>query len=263
MKNVIEFLNNNSDYNFQQQIDISIRTCVSDPQNSILKSYKILEHIIDEVYFCFSKLKKSDDMFKLINDLSLDIDDDIRSDMHSIRIIRNKASHYKETSYIGTIGSEVDFSEAIYVLKKIYDLLGWFVNLDHDPIIMFPPFQDMLDEILDKSIEKKIISKENNETINNSLKIGDFIQTRIFDFLEKEITSDNEISELSSHEYSFNIFGLKHPFISKERNGKTKSRYYSKPIKILGKRYYVCNAWNDNNKQLLFKWCESKNIKLI
>ena len=51
MESVIKFLNENTDYNFHSQLDISIKTCVSDPQNSVFKSYRVLEQLIEELYF--------------------------------------------------------------------------------------------------------------------------------------------------------------------------------------------------------------------
>lgn len=259
MESVIKFLNENTDYNFHSQLDISIKTCVSDPQNSVFKSYRVLEQLIEELYFGYGLNKSTEDIFTLINGLSKEVSEYVINDMHNIRKIRNKAAHTMDNCYVGTAGSEIDFSEAIYVLKKIYDLLAWFVNLDQNPKLLFLPFQELLDDILDKSIEKKVIKNNDSNQITIDMKIGDFIQTKVMDMLERQEFSDDFIEQLTLNEYSFSTFSLKHPFLSNSRAGKIKTRYYSKPVKIKGKRYYINNAWNDNNKPMLLLWYE-KNL---
>ena len=259
---VFEHYKNNESYEFTKFIDTSLKTCVSDPQNSIIKSYRVLEGLVEELYFGFHLEKKSDDMYRLISDLGKDIEDDVKNDMHTIRLIRNKASHSKESSYVNLVGSEVDFSEAIYVLKKLYDILGWFINIDRNPKLVFLPFQELIDEILDKSIERKHISIENKTNLDVvEQRIGIFVQTKVIDLLERQDFSDQEIGQYTQHEYSFNTFGLTVPFLSTTRNGKMKSRYYSKPAKIKGKRYYISNSWNENNKPLLQKWLKEKHVQ--
>jgi len=219
-----------------------------------------MEDLVDELFKAYEKSKTSTDMFKLINHMKEFIDDDVVNDLHNIRIIRNKAAHKKETSYAGTSGESVDTAEAIIALKKLYDILGWFINLYQEPILQFMPFQEVIVDILDKSLERPQLPTDTNaqQSAELDISIGQFIQSTVIDLLERNHFSDEEIDLYTMNEYSMKTFGLVLPFLSTVRSGRIKGRYYSKPAKINGKRYYICNGWNDNNKPKLFEWLKKK-----
>ncbi len=263
MENVFDHLKETAKYKFNEHIDLSIKSCVSDPHNSILKTYAVLEDVVDELYKAFEVKKSSNDMYKEIIELKQYIDDDVINDMHQIRIIRNKAAHKKETSYDGTMGGSVDVAEAIITLKKLYDILGWLINLYNEPIVSFAPFQEVITDILDKSIERVPTQEINikEQEIPQNISFGKFVQSTIIDLLEQHPYSEEEINSYTLNEYSLRVFGLISPFLSNVRSGRVKGRYYSKPARINGKRYYICNGWNDKNKSKLFSWLKSKQVE--
>lgn len=251
MKSVFDHLKDIESDLFFNKIDVAVATCFTDPQNSIMKSFRVLEDLISELFRLYSLNKYTDDMYRCINQLEKDVNELIIRDLHSIRIIRNKAAHTNNPCYPNTSGDEVDSSESFYVLRKLYDLLGWYLNLGKLDKIGFLPFREISDSIIkSKSSNKRdlVIEKDNDET-----KIGTIAQTRLKDVLERMVNED-DIEKLTSYEYSKETFNISIPLISSTRSGKSKARYYSNPVKIGSKRYYVCNSWNDGNKELLISW---------
>jgi len=256
MKSVFDHLKEIDSELYFNKIDVAIATCFTDPQNSIIKSFRVLEDLINELFRLFSLNKYSEDIYKCINQLEKDVNDTIVRDLHSIRIIRNKAAHTNNSSYPLTKGDDVDSAESFYVLKKLYDLLGWYINLGRTEKIEFKTFQDISKDLI-------LLSKSNNYQIkeiqneSDDIKIGTIAQTRLKDVLERMV-EESEIEILTSYEYSKENFNISVPLISSTRSGKSKGRYYSNPVKIGSKRYYVCNAWNDGNKKMLINWIDKK-----
>lgn len=256
MKSVFEYFREIESDLYFNKIDVAISTCFTDPQNSIIKSFRVLEDLINELFRLFSLSKYSDDMYKCIIQLEKDVNESIIRDLHSIRVIRNKAAHTNNPSYPLTKGDDVDSAESFYVLKKLYDLLGWYINLGRTDKIDFKSFQEISKDLVDscKSNKPQIKVAQNDA---DEIKIGTIAQTRLKDVLERMV-DESDIEKLTSYEYSKEIFNISVPLISSTRSGKSKSRYYSNPVKIGSKRYYVCNAWNDGNKNMLIDWIDKK-----
>lgn len=258
MKSVFEYLKEtDSDFYFNK-IDVAIKSCYIDPQNSIIKSFRVLEDLVNELLLLFSINKYSDDIYKCINQLEKDVNESVLRDLHSIRIIRNKAAHTNVLNYPLTGGDNVDSAESYYVIKKLYDLLGWYINLGKLEKIKFYTFQEISNSLF-TSKEDKLEFNEKNPNGRIEIKIGLIAQTKLKDILERLIDID-EIEKLTSYEFSKEVFNISVPLISSTRSGKTKSRYYSNPVKINSKRYYVCNSWNEGNKNLLLDWINKKQI---
>jgi hypothetical protein len=257
MKSVFEYLKEIDSDLYFNKIDVAVSTCFSDPQNSIIKSFRVLEDLINELFKLFSLNKYSDDIFKCINQLERDVNEAIIKDLHAIRIIRNKAAHTNNPYYPLTSGDNVDSAESYFVLKKLYDLLGWYINLGKIDKIEFKPFQLLSKEIISFGTVRITTNVINVESESDEIKIGTIAQTKLKDILERMI-DENDIEKLTSYEYSKEAFNISVPLISSTRSGKSKSRYYTNPVKIGSKRYYVCNGWNDGNKNLLLNWINKK-----
>lgn len=261
MQNVFDYIKENESDLYINKIDVAFQTCISDPQNSIVKSFRVLEDIIERLFKLFAISRYTDEMYKCINQLERDIPEVIIRDLHTIRILRNKAAHSGVLTYEFTDGDNVDSAEAFYVIKKLYDVLGWYINLGKLSKIEFDSFDTISQTLL---VESKSISLGRSKSVTKSdedeIKAGVIAQTRLKDILER-LVSEEDIERLTSYEYSKNTFNISVPLLSTTRSGKSKARYYSNPVKIGSKRYYVCNGWNDNNKELLLNWMKDWDVK--
>lgn len=262
MLNVFDYIKEKESDLYFNKIDVAFQTCFTDPQNSIVKSFRVLEDLIDKLFKLFALNRYTDEMYKCIIQLERDVPDGIIKDLHAIRILRNKAAHSGVLTYEFTNGDNVDAAEAFYVIKKLYDILGWYINLGKLSKIDFEPFTSIA------QISLKEINKESSDSSSSfvttqseeaEMKVGVIAQTRLKDILER-LMSEEDIERLSSYEYSRNTFNISVPLLSTTRSGKSKARYYSNPVKIGSKRFYVCNGWNEKNKELLLNWIKEWDL---
>ena len=73
-----------------------------------------------------------------------------------------------------------------------------------------------------------------------------------------EINNKELIDDFSDYlkidkNYSKKIFNVGYPVLVENRDP---ARYYSDPVSVDGKNYYICNDWYDHNKQALIDWIE-------
>lgn len=108
---------------------------------------------------------------------------------------------------------------------------------------------------------KNNLTKENNNVWNDEykgLKIGVIARTKLKLVLESGKLPDQEIMNLCDAAYSKEVFGLQYPLLVKDGINYEKVRYYSKPVRIKGKYYYMCSQWFEvpanNDRPLLLKW---------
>jgi len=91
-------------------------------------------------------------------------------------------------------------------------------------------------------------------------KVGKIAQTYLRDALESGKVSKAEIAKLFDPVYSKQTFGINFPLLSKDRyydilkDSKRQYRYYSSPISISGKKYYLCSQWFEKSKAKLLTW---------
>ena len=92
------------------------------------------------------------------------------------------------------------------------------------------------------------------------LKIGKLVQTVLKNILESGVVSDEEIEAMQTAEYSKRNFDIQFPLLVPYGADFTKIRYYSNPITIRGKRYYMCSQWYEtsanNDRPYLLNWIE-------
>ena len=98
-------------------------------------------------------------------------------------------------------------------------------------------------------------SKPNNPKDDfTSLKVGKIAQVHLMPLLESKQWNDKDLETFLSKETK-NIFDLNIPLLSVSRyvytkEGKKYTRYYKKPIKVNGTKYFMCSQWNINNELL-------------
>ncbi|PLR71044.1 hypothetical protein [Bacillus sp. UMB0728] len=95
-------------------------------------------------------------------------------------------------------------------------------------------------------------------------KIGVIAKTDLKNLLESGSVPLSVIENLMDKRYSKNTFDLNFPLLREVTDmGKIdelkmdhtgRSRYYAKPISILGKKYLLCSQWYDSSKTRLVQW---------
>ena len=105
----------------------------------------------------------------------------------------------------------------------------------------------------------KHLSQNEQETNEDSIKIGRYVQQQFIPYLEKicsvETQSQRIIQELTEWELLKNC-----PVVKQidEINDEENRRYYVTPVRLSKKDYRVCNHWFAHNKESLENWMKSK-----
>ena len=80
------------------------------------------------------------------------------------------------------------------------------------------------------------------------------------ELLEDGMVSEEEIKLMQTKEYSKETFDIQYPLLmlSEGTNGMHPARYYSAPITVHGKKYFLCSEWfevpQNNDRPYLLKW---------
>ena len=86
------------------------------------------------------------------------------------------------------------------------------------------------------------------------MKPGYIARTALRNVLASGNLSQQDIANLQDKNFCANIFGVGYPLLALNRDP---ARYYSDPVSIGGKDYYICNDWYDRNKQALIDWIQN------
>lgn len=159
-----------------------------------------------------------------------------------------------------------------YVFKKVFDDNSEINVVSDTPSII-------------KNIPKYMLSKNNSDSIemkdaeikinNNGNKtqaqdkpqeetIGNYVRTKVVKMLGEYSLTEDEINKLLDKDYSNKTFGLKYPFLCKDKESTIisgGSRYYANPVKINGKDYYITNDWYKDKFEKLKNWVETIESK--
>ncbi|MDR0222990.1 MAG: hypothetical protein LBI38_05605 [Oscillospiraceae bacterium] len=96
----------------------------------------------------------------------------------------------------------------------------------------------------------------------SELKIGKIAQTLLCEILESGKVGDDELAQMCTKDYSKETFGLDFPLLILVNEERNSVRYYSKPLNIKGKKYYMCSQWFEvhanNDRPFLLKWLDGK-----
>lgn len=91
--------------------------------------------------------------------------------------------------------------------------------------------------------------------VDKGKKIGKLVQTSMRAVLESGRCPESEVVLLTRNDYSKQQFGIQFPVLSEDREiMHGVPRYYSKPLTIRGKKYYLCSQWYERNLRQLENW---------
>ncbi len=93
------------------------------------------------------------------------------------------------------------------------------------------------------------------------MKIGQIARMVLGRMLCDGCATDEEIVAIQTFEYSKEHFDLQYPLLKEAEGVERPARYYSNPILIKGKYYYMCSEWFEkkganNDRPYLLKWIE-------
>lgn len=92
------------------------------------------------------------------------------------------------------------------------------------------------------------------------MKIGVVVRTVLRKMLEDGMASPAEVAQMQTKQYSKETFDIQYPLLVpvSGSNGKSPARYYSSPISVHGKQYFLCSEWFEvpanNDRPYLLKW---------
>lgn len=91
------------------------------------------------------------------------------------------------------------------------------------------------------------------------MKVGEIARKILIPILQSDSISDNVLEMLQTNEYSKKMFDLQYPLLlDGNKTNSSPARYYSTPIFIKGKKYYVCSEWfesiSNNDRPYLIEW---------
>jgi hypothetical protein len=96
----------------------------------------------------------------------------------------------------------------------------------------------------------------------NEMKIGVIVRTVLRNLLEDGMVSEEEVRLMQTKKYSKETFDIQYPLLmpSEGTNGRHPARYYSSPITVHGKKYFLCSEWFEvpanNDRPYLLKWLD-------
>lgn len=94
----------------------------------------------------------------------------------------------------------------------------------------------------------------------SEMKIGVIVRTVLKNLLEHGTVSEEEVQLMQTKEYSKETFDIQYPLLLpvQDTNGGRPARYYSSPISVRGKKYFLCSEWfevsTNNDRPYLLKW---------
>lgn len=98
----------------------------------------------------------------------------------------------------------------------------------------------------------------------SEFKVGKIAQTLLRKALENGTANDEEIQRMQTKPYSKNTFGIDFPLLVAENSEYDSVRYYSKPLNISGKRFYLCSQWFEvsanNDRPFLLAWLAKHGV---
>lgn len=146
MENVFNYLKSNDSFaDISKYIEEAQKYRITDPQASIIKISNVLEIVVNRLVEQENSVKFSgSDLNTKINSLKSIILDRVISDMHSIRSIRNTSAAH--VSYSTTV-IQADKIDSLFCLKKIYDILAWYLNYNASKKTVFSTFDDYFEYI--------------------------------------------------------------------------------------------------------------------
>lgn len=170
---------------------------------------------------------------------------------YNFRLICNDDFEEKVLNPVLIASSDVADTTELFV--RSYQMLQLFSSKEPKPKLT-----------KSKSVETNISSNPvTSTTAINELKVGKIAQIILKGILESGKVTENEILLMQEEEYSRKTFGLSHPLLVLDGVSFDARRYYSTPLTINKKTYYLCNDWYEtkvnDDRTLLLKWISQYN----
>lgn len=105
-----------------------------------------------------------------------------------------------------------------------------------------------------------VIESTSNIDSLSEMKIGVIVRTVVKNLLEQGVVSEEEVQLMQMKQYSKETFDIQYPLLMpvQSTNGRHPARYYSSPITVYGKKYFLCSEWYEvpanNDRPYLLKW---------
>lgn len=177
---------------------------------------------------------------------------------YEIELIANEDFNFKILQPVVNRISNISDTNELFV--RSVQMLNLFSKNEEKYNTMIPKTsidRDSEDYNIQVSKEETNSKKYLIEEYKN-LKIGKLAQTVIPRILNSDKITDEEIKLVQDKDYSKETFDLQFPLLVEESNNFEKIRYYSNPIIIKGKYYYLCSQWYEtsanNDRLYLEKW---------
>jgi len=143
MENVFDYLKSIDTYSeISKLIDDAEKYRINDPQASIMKVSYILEIIVNKVIESEKLRVSGSDLNTKINCLRGIVLDRTINNMHSIRAIRNSSAAH--VSYSTSI-IQADKIDSLFCMKKIYEIMQWYLNFNSKKVTDFCAFEEYLE----------------------------------------------------------------------------------------------------------------------
>lgn len=156
-----------------------------------------------------------------------------------------------------------DFKEPERIREVINKCSNIYLIVDYEPKYVLVPIEEAK-ETKETKVGDVVEGKEEK-------KIGKYIKDTLFDLIEKELISLEEVERLKDKKYSKKALNSNYPVLkeisndaSEEEIDKAKrdergyGRYYKTPIKAYGRTYLLVSQWVENQHRKYFsKWIET------
>lgn len=117
-------------------------------------------------------------------------------------------------------------------------------------------FNELTFLVRPKNKQGELVIEDESTYIN--VTVGSLAYQFFAKLFADEKLSDQEITELSTKEYTRNFKGVFVPILATSRNANmgsgTKFRYYKNPIVYKGKNFYISSEWFEESRQDLISW---------
>jgi len=213
---------------------------------------------IKEASLIFASPKIHNSKVDLLNDCLGDVNQVLRTiDLnYEIRLIANEDFNEKVLEpVLKTIGDVADTSELFIRSLQMYNL---FAENKPKRISTQKPVK-----VANQKLE--IIDSKDLSGLDE-MKIGTIVRYVLRSMLENGEVSKEEVELMQTKRYSKETFDLQYPLLIKEEDitDELWARYYSTPVEIRSKQYYICSQWfevpSNNDRLYLMKWLARNTI---
>lgn len=195
--------------------------------------------------------------------------------------VKKANNFYQDNEYLNKAGTTIELIEEKYSFTNKEDLE--FMDLDYEEgdfdvlQTYYIEFLKNRNKILrtkflnslgyDEEIEEVAPKKEVKESSTfdgkffRTTKIGELVRDIMDYLIANNLLSNEDIFNLRDREYSKKL-GIWLPVLvaseSETKDASGRTRYYSNPLSINGKEYYLCREWKEEMRKSFVEWAKAK-----